>query len=172
MKMQETAFFGCGCFWCSEALFAKKPGVINVTPGYAGGTTKHPTYDEVCTGKTGHAEVIRVVFDPEKTSYESLLDYFWKIHNPTTLNQQGPDVGTQYRSIIFYTNEDQKKIAEASLQKASSLFSQPIVTEILPLEAFYEAEKYHQKFYEKNPSHLYCKMVIAPKLLIIHETAE
>jgi peptide-methionine (S)-S-oxide reductase len=161
---QEVAYFGGGCFWCSEALFARRKGVIAVTPGYAGGWTKDPSYDDVCTGTTGHAEVIRIEFDPQVTTFEKLLDYFWKMHDPTTLNRQGHDEGSQYRSIILFTNQEQKKQAEESLKKASKNYKSPIVTKIRPLEAFYEAEEYHKNFYSKNPTHRYCTIVIAPKL--------
>lgn len=160
----ELATFGGGCFWCVEAIFKQVPGVIAVTSGYAGGYTKNPTYKEVCSGTTGHAEVVQVEYDPQKVSYKGLLDVFWKSHDPTSLNRQGADVGTQYRSIILYHNEEQKKIAEESKKEVSKNFDKPIVTEIVPLDKFYKAEEYHQDFYAKNPNYSYCSIVIKPKL--------
>lgn len=160
------ATFGGGCFWCMEAVFEKIEGVESVISGYAGGTKENPTYEEVCTGRIGHAEVVQIEYDPEKLSYEKLLDMFWKAHDPTTLNRQGADIGTQYRSIILYHNETQRTAAERSKQQAeaSGRFSDPIVTEIKPLTAFYRAEEYHQDYYEKNPYAGYCRIVIRPKL--------
>lgn len=160
----ELATFGGGCFWCLEAVFKQVPGVVSVTSGYAGGYTKNPTYKEVCSGTTGHAEVIQIEYDPKKISYRELLDIFWKSHDPTSLNRQGADVGTQYRSIILYHNEEQKKIAEESKKDVSKYYDKPIVTEIVPLNAFYKAEEYHQNFYEKNPDYSYCVLAIKPKL--------
>jgi len=162
----EQATFGAGCFWCVEAIFHQVKGVESVEAGYAGGHVKNPTYREVCSGKTGHAEVARIVFDPDVVSYKELLEVFWHTHNPTTKNRQGADVGTQYRSVIFYHDEKQKKIAEQSLKKtdASGLWDDPIVTEIEPLENFYKAEDYHQNYYQNNPNQGYCSIVIAPKL--------
>lgn len=160
----ELATLGGGCFWCMEAVFQQLPGVISVTSGYAGGFTRNPTYKEVCSGNTGHAEVIQIEFDPQKISYEEILEIFWKVHDPTTLNRQGADIGTQYRSIILYHNENQKKIAEESKAKVSKYFPRPIVTEIVPLETFYKAEEYHQNYYRKNPDYGYCQIVIKPKL--------
>jgi len=162
----EKATFGAGCFWCVEAIFKDLKGVHKVESGYAGGTVPNPTYEDVCTGKTGHAEVIQILFDPNITSFEELLRVFWHSHDPTTLNKQGADVGTQYRSVIFYHNETQKSIAEASKKRTdeSKLWQDPIVTEIVPLDEFYKAEEYHQDFYEQNPGQTYCSYVIAPKL--------
>lgn len=162
----ETATFGTGCFWCSEAVFSRVEGVEAVEPGYSGGTTKNPTYEQVCSGTTGHAEVVRVKFDPAKISYEELLDLFWQIHDPTTLNRQGADVGTQYRSVIFYHSEDQRKTAEASMKaaQASGKFKDPIVTQLVAAPAFYPAEDYHRDYYRRNPGNLYCRIVIHPKL--------
>jgi len=164
MDQVEKATFGAGCFWCVEAVYERLPGVESVVAGYAGGTKANPTYEEVCTGKTGHAEVAQISFDPSKISYEQLLEWFWKSHDPTTLNRQGADVGTQYRSVIFYENEKQKASAEKSKNGAQSMFEDPIVTEILPLEEFYRAENYHQDYYRLNPSAPYCSFVIRPKL--------
>jgi len=164
MSNSEQATFGAGCFWCVEAVFQRIPGVISVMPGYAGGTTPNPTYEEVCTGKTGHAEVAQITYDPTKTSYEKLLNVFWQAHDPTTLNRQGADVGTQYRSVIFYHDEKQKLIAEKSKAEVQKLFDDPIVTEIVPLKAFYKAENYHQNYYKNNPNAPYCVFVIKPKL--------
>lgn len=162
----EKATFGAGCFWCVEAVFEDLKGVETVEAGYAGGDTKNPTYREVSYGNTGHAEVARIVYDPSIISYEQLLEVFWHTHNPTTLNRQGADVGTQYRSVIFYHNEEQKEIAEKSKAKteASGLWEDPIVTEITPLKNYSKAENYHQNYYENNPNAGYCQVVIAPKL--------
>lgn len=160
----EKATFGAGCFWCVEAVFERLDGVQSVVSGYAGGTKEHPTYEEVCSGRTGHAEVAQITFDPAKVSYEQLLGLFWKSHDPTTLNRQGADVGTQYRSVIFYHDERQKDTAEHSKQHAKSMFADPIVTEIQPLTTFYEAENYHQDYYRNNANAPYCRMVIKPKL--------
>src|SRR5436309_15784567 len=143
----EFATFGGGCFWCTEAIFQMLPGVKSVTSGFAGGTKENPTYKEVCTGTTGHAEVIQVGYDPKVVSYEKLLDTFWEAHDPTTLNRQGHDSGTQYRSIILYSNEAQKAAAEKSKAAAQKHLSKPIVTEISPLKKFYKAEEYHQDYY-------------------------
>lgn len=163
MKTQ-TATLGGGCFWCVEAVFERIPGILAVTSGYAGGQTENPTYDDICTGRTGHAEVVQIEFDPEKVSYDKIVDLFWDAHDPTTLNRQGADVGTQYRSIILTENNDQERIAKESLTRAQSRFSSPIVTEIVPLKKFYPAEDYHQDFASRAPSHPYVRAVIAPKL--------
>jgi peptide-methionine (S)-S-oxide reductase len=160
----ESATFGGGCFWCLDAVFERVPGVKSVTCGYAGGHTENPTYHEVCSDTTGHAEVIQVEYDPQKISYEKLLDVFWDAHDPTTMNRQGPDAGTQYRSIILCHNEAQKLAAEKSKQLAAWRFTSPIVTEIVPLKKFYRAEDYHQDYFRKNPNAPYCQMVIRPKL--------
>jgi len=162
----ETAMFGAGCFWCVEAVFERVKGVRSATPGYAGGTVADPTYKQVCTGTTGHAEVVRVEFDPDTVSYRELLDLFWRMHDPTTLNRQGADVGTQYRSAVFTFSEAQKKDAEemkAALAR-SGRFKKPIVTQIVPAATFYRAEDYHLDYYRKNPKAGYCRAVIAPKL--------
>lgn len=160
----ELATFGTGCFWCTEAVFQTMEGVKSSVSGYAGGTTPDPTYERVCTGTTGHAEVIQVEFDPARISYEKLLQMFWKIHDPTTLNRQGNDRGTQYRSVIFYHNEAQKLAAEKSKLAAQARFREPIVTQIVPLTKFYRAEDYHQDYYRKHPEQGYCRIVIKPKL--------
>lgn len=160
----QTATFGAGCFWCVEAVFENLEGVRAVESGYMGGHVENPTYRQVCEGTTGHAEVTRIYFDPEVISYETLLDWLWRSHDPTTLNRQGADVGTQYRSAIFYHDEAQKAVAEASKEKAQSLFDDPIVTEITPASEFYVAEDYHQDYYRLNGSAPYCQMVIRPKL--------
>src|ERR1041385_832044 len=160
----ELATLGGGCFWCTEALFQMLPGVKSVASGYAGGTKENPTYKEVCTGTTGHAEVIQIEYDPDKVSYEKLLETFWEAHDPTTLNRQGHDTGTQYRSIILYSNETQKAAAEKSKAEAQKRFTQPIVTEIVPLKKFYKAEDYHQDYYRSNPQQGYCRAVIRPKV--------
>ncbi len=161
----ETATIGGGCFWCAEAVFQRIPGVQSVTSGFAGGATPNPSYEQVCTGTTGHAEVIQLKFDPAVLSYDKVLEIFWEAHDPTTLNRQGADLGTQYRSIILYSDEAQKKAAEASKAKAAEHFKDPIVTEIVPLKAFYPAEDYHQNFYNLNKNkQSYCQFVITPKL--------
>jgi peptide-methionine (S)-S-oxide reductase len=162
----EQAIFGAGCFWCVEAVFQRVPGVLKVESGYSGGSIKNPTYKEICSGLTGHAEVCRISFDPSIVTYKTLLSVFWQTHNPTTLNRQGADVGTQYRSAIFYINEDQKATAEkykAELDK-SGAFGDPIVTEISALQNYYPAEDYHQNYYNQNSEQSYCQFVIAPKL--------
>lgn len=160
----ETATVGGGCFWCTEALFQMLPGVKSVSSGYAGGTTVNPSYQDVCSGNTGHAEVIQIQFDPALVSYEKILSTFWEAHDPTTLNQQGADHGTQYRSIILYSSEAQKLAAEKSKAEAQKHFSKPIVTEIVALKAFYKAEGYHQDYYRSNPDQPYCRFVIQPKV--------
>jgi peptide-methionine (S)-S-oxide reductase len=163
-KNLEKATFGAGCFWCVEAVFQRISGVTSVVPGYAGGTTEKPTYKEVCSGTTGHAEVAQITFDPMKVSYEKLLAVFWQAHDPTTLNRQGNDVGTQYRSVIFYHDEKQKAAAEKSKREAQKEFASPIVTQIEPLTKFYVAEDYHHNYYNENKSQPYCQFVIKPKL--------
>ena len=169
-KMNEstlrTATFGSGCFWCTEAVFQQLKGVASVTSGYAGGEVPNPTYEQVCSGQTGHAEVIRVEYDPEVVDYETLLEVFWKTHDPTTLNRQGNDIGTQYRSVVMFHDEDQQKLAEHYKQKLedAGVFSDPIVTEIVPAATFYAAEKYHQNYFNQNQNQPYCQVMIAPKL--------
>lgn len=160
----ESIVVGGGCFWCTEAAYQLVPGVVSVTSGYAGGFVKNPTYNQVCNGLTGHAEVVRVEFNPSVVSLDRLLDLFWHIHNPTTLNRQGADVGTQYRSIILHANPAQKAAAEASLARANPSWDGKIVTEIVPLDAFYPAESYHQNYYRDNPQAGYCRAVIRPKI--------
>ena len=159
-----TAVFGGGCFWCLDAVYQYVPGIIKITSGFAGGNTPNPSYDQVCTGRTGHAEVIQITYDPSKVSYNDLLNLFWKAHDPTTLNRQGADTGTQYRSIILTLNPEEFAQAEASKKKAQPLFPDPIVTEIKPLTVFYPAEGYHQDYYSNNKQAPYCRAVIAPKL--------
>ncbi|MFZ1072109.1 MAG: peptide-methionine (S)-S-oxide reductase MsrA [Verrucomicrobiia bacterium] len=160
----ETATLGGGCFWCMEAVYERLPGVISVTSGFAGGYAVDPTYQQVCAGGTGHAEVTQIVFNPAKISYEKLLNVFWQAHDPTTLNRQGADEGTQYRSIILYHSDAQKLAAEKSKEAAQNNFKRPIVTEIVPFTNFYKAEDYHQEYYDNNSSAAYCQIVIAPKL--------
>lgn len=162
----ETATFGGGCFWCTEAIFKSLKGVETVESGYSGGTTKNPTYKEVCTGETGHAEVIQITFDPAKIGFHELLEVFWETHDPTTLNRQGADVGTQYRSVIFYHSPQQKEIAEkykAELNKGN-VFNKPVVTQLVPFDKFYKAENYHQDYFRNNSTQGYCQIVIVPKL--------
>lgn len=161
----QVATFGTGCFWCTEAIFQQIPGVISATSGYMGGHLANPTYQQVCEEDTGHAEVIQVVFDPEKITYPQLLEWFWQAHDPTQLNRQGADVGTQYRSVIFFHNDTQKAAAIASMEKAQPDFKDPIVTEITAAQQFYPAENYHQDYYFLNKTQNgYCSAVISPKL--------
>lgn len=160
----ELATYGGGCFWCVEAIFQRLDGVKSVVSGYAGGKTENPTYKEICGGDTGHAEVIQIEYDPKKISYAQLLDVFWQAHDPTTLNRQGADRGTQYRSIILYHDERQKQVAESAKKAAAGQFRDPIVTEIVPLTKFYKAEGYHQNYYNDNKNAPYCQFVIRPKL--------
>lgn len=161
----ETATLGAGCYWCIEAAYRQLDGVISVTSGFMGGAVESPTYEQVCEGETGHAEVVQVVFDPKRISYEKVLAWFWDLHDPTTLNRQGNDVGTQYRSAIFYHSDAQKRTAEASKAAAAANFEDPIVTEITKATVFYPAPKYHQNYYFENKSkNPYCKYVIEPKL--------
>lgn len=162
----EVATLGGGCFWCLEAVYQEMAGVITVISGYMGGHTDSPTYEEVCSSKTGHAEVVQIVFDPSVTSYRQILDVFFTIHDPTTLNRQGNDVGTQYRSIIFFHSPEQEKIAREVIQEltSSNVFADPIVTEIQPASQFYLAESYHQNYFRENPFRPYCMFAIAPKV--------
>lgn len=162
----DTATLGNGCFWCTEAIFQDLSGVMKVTSGYSGGTVKNPSYREVCNGSTGHAECLQIIFDPKTVSFDELLEIFWKTHDPTTLNRQGNDVGTQYRSAIFYHNEKQKELAEKykmELNK-SGAYDSPIVTEITPFTVFYPAEDYHQEYFNLNGEEPYCRFVIQPKV--------
>ncbi len=162
----EIATFGAGCFWCVEAVLEQVDGIHDVSSGYMGGHTENPTYKQICNGDTGHAEVVQVSFDPDTLSYAAVLDWFWRLHDPTTLNRQGGDVGTQYRSAIFVHSDDQRRVAEASkaAADASGAFSSRIVTEITDASTYYPAEEYHQDYYRANKSQGYCRMVIAPKL--------
>lgn len=162
----ETATLGAGCFWCVEAIYQRLEGVEKVESGYSGGTVKNPSYEQVCTGRTGHAEVIQVTFNPKKLSFKELLEVFFKTHDPTTLNKQGADVGTQYRSAIFYHSDEQKKTAEQVKKEtnAAKIWDDPIVTEISPFTVFFKAEPYHQDYYNQNSYQPYCMMVINPKL--------
>lgn len=165
-KKLQKATFGSGCFWCTEAVFELVEGVTSVTSGYTGGNIKNPTYEEVCSEKSGHAEVVQLTFDPEVVSYDELLEIFWKTHDPTTLNRQGNDVGSQYRSVVYYHNPEQKELVEKykeALDK-SGAWVNPIVTEIEPAAEFYKAEDYHQDYYENNPQQGYCSFIIAPKV--------
>lgn len=163
---KKQATFGAGCFWCVEAIFEQIEGVLDVRSGYAGGTTKNPTYKDVCSGRTGHVEVIQIDFNPQIITYEDLLDILWKSHDPTTVNKQGRDIGSQYRSAIFYHSEQQRIAAEESKKKMdkSGKYSDSIVTEIIPIGSFYKAENYHQDYYRLNKEAPYCQLVIAPKL--------
>lgn len=162
----DTATFGSGCFWCTEAIFERVKGVQKVISGYAGGTTENPSYEQVCTGKTGHAEVCQILFDPSVVSFADLLKIFWKTHDPTTLNRQGADEGTQYRSVIFYHSDEQKNVAEHYKKELdlSGAWENPIVTQIVPFTKFYSAEAYHQNYFANNPTQGYCSFVIAPKV--------
>ena len=160
----EVAVFGGGCFWCTEGMYQLVPGVEKVVSGFAGGTVKQPTYHQVCTGETGHAEVVQITFDPAKVTYRDIIDLFWHAHDPTTLNRQGHDEGTQYRSIILYSDDEQKKAAEASKKEAQKEIEAPIVTEIVPLTTFWPAEDYHQNFANNNPYQGYVCAVVKPKV--------
>lgn len=162
----EQATLGGGCFWCLEAIFENIEGVENVVSGYAGGHVANPTYEQVCTGTTGHAEVVQISFDPSRISYREILEIFFTMHDPTTLNRQGNDVGPQYRSVVFYHNPEQKKIAENIIREieASGVWGRPLVTQVAPLDAFYPAEAEHQEFFRRNPYQPYCQFVIAPKV--------
>ena len=166
MAKSEIATLGGGCFWCVEAVFQRIDGVISVKPGYAGGKVKNPTYKQICTGNTGHAEVAKIEFDPSKITFSQILNVFWQSHNPTTLNRQGNDVGTQYRSVIFFHSESQEEIAKKSKADAdeSGYWDNEIVTEITPLNNYYDAEDYHDNYYNDNPNQPYCLFVIKPKL--------
>lgn len=166
MKNYEVATFGGGCFWCLEAIYLDLRGVISVVSGYAGGHTTHPTYQQVCTGMTGHAEVVQIKFDPEQITYRQMVEVFFSIHDPTTLNRQGADVGTQYRSVLFTHNPMQAAIAREVMNEisAAGIWPNPIVTQIEPLDAFYPAEDYHQRYFQRNPYQGYCMAVIAPKV--------
>ncbi len=163
-QQRETATLGGGCFWCLEAVFKRTDGVQDVTSGYAGGQTPDPTYEQVCSGTTGHAEVVQVVFDPTVIAFADVLRKFFSAHDPTTLNRQGADVGTQYRSVILCDNEAQEKTARAIAEEVGKSLAGPVVTEIVPLTTFYPAEEYHQDYFDKNPTAGYCRVVIAPKL--------
>lgn len=165
-QKSETITLGGGCFWCTEAIFQRVKGIIKVEPGYSGGKIPHPTYREVCSGLTGHAEVVQITYNPHVISLEKILEIFWKTHDPTTLNRQGADVGTQYRSVIFYHNEQQKQTAAELKQMLDQarIWDNPIVTEISAFTHFYPAEKYHQNYFEDNPNQGYCQFVIVPKL--------
>jgi methionine-S-sulfoxide reductase len=164
-EVNDTATFAGGCFWCIDAIYREIKGVMEVKSGYTGGKTVNPTYSEVCTGETGHAEAVQIVYDPKKVSYAKLLEVFFTVHNPTTLNQQGADVGTQYRSAILYHNQAQKELAELVIKRltAEGTYSNPIVTEVVSFKVFYVAEGYHQDYFENNKRQPYCQMVIQPK---------
>ena len=166
MEELDSATLGGGCFWCLEAVYTRLEGVKSVVSGYAGGNVENPTYEQVCTGETSHAEVVKINFDSKETSFETLLEWFWRCHDPTTLNRQGGDIGTQYRSVIYYENENQKSIAHKSKIDADSSgsFDNPIVTEIHELDVFYPAEDYHHDYYKNNPDAGYCTYIIRPKL--------
>ncbi len=165
-RARETATLAGGCFWCLEAVYELLKGVDDVTSGYAGGTTQNPSYEQVCSGMTGHAEVVQVGFDPSVISFKDLLDVFFTIHDPTTLNRQGYDAGTQYRSAIFYHSPDQKATAEQTIKELTDakLWEDPIVTQVEPLDVFYPAEEYHQHYFERNPNQPYCRAIVAPKV--------
>ncbi|HET8655753.1 MAG TPA: peptide-methionine (S)-S-oxide reductase MsrA [Longimicrobiaceae bacterium] len=163
---RETATLGGGCFWCLEPLYDDLRGVVDVVSGYSGGTVPDPSYQQVCSGATGHAEVVQVTFDPREISFREILEVFFTMHDPTTLNRQGADVGTQYRSVVFYRSEEQKRVAEEVIAEldGEGIWSEPIVTQLVPFEAFYPAEEYHQEYFENNPRQPYCQMVVAPKV--------
>jgi peptide-methionine (S)-S-oxide reductase len=166
MDRNKHAYFAGGCFWCTEAVYKRIKGVLKVVPGYCGGNLKNPTYNEVCSGLTGHAETVQVIYDSEKVSFKSLLEVFFKTHNPTTINRQGNDVGSHYRSIAFYSDGREKKIIENYIDKLNKhdIYSDDIVTQIIKFDAFYKAEKYHENYYELNKNQPYCDLVITPKI--------
>ena len=170
-EQKQIAVFGGGCFWCTEAVFDELRGVLSVVSGYTGGVVKNPTYDQVCAGDTGHAEAIRIEFDPRQITFRDLLTVFFATHDPTTVNRQGNDVGTQYRSAIFYDDDSQKREAESFIEELeqAGTFGRPIVTSLEPLTHFYEAENYHQKYYANNPHQSYCQVMIPPKLNKLHK---
>jgi peptide-methionine (S)-S-oxide reductase len=171
MEETQVAVFGGGCFWCTEAVFDELEGVVSVMPGYAGGSVKNPTYEKVCRGETGHAEVIRIEFDPSQILFRDLLTVFFATHDPTTLNRQGADVGTQYRSVVFYVDEEQKRQAELFIKELNDAtsFGRPVVTTVEPLKEFYPAEDYHRKYYANNTYQPYCQITIPPKLNKLHK---
>ncbi|WP_411966280.1 peptide-methionine (S)-S-oxide reductase MsrA [Haloferax sp. YSMS24] len=169
MEATQTATFGGGCFWCIEAAFKELDGIAAVTSGYAAGDVADPTYEQVCSGNTGHAEVVQVEFDPHVVAYEDLLDVFFAIHDPTQLNRQGPDVGTQYRSIVLYHDDDQRRLAEAYIEAVDESYDDDVVTELEPIGTFYEAEPYHQDYFEKNPNDAYCQFHASPKVEKVRE---
>lgn len=164
MATEEKALLGGGCFWCIEAVYRRVKGVTSAVSGYAGGEKPNPDYRSVCSGQTGHAEVVEITFDPDVVTFEAILEIFWAVHDPTTLNRQGADAGTQYRSVIFYRDAAQKAAAEASMARAQNLFDAPIVTELSPAPTFFPAEAYHQNYYDLNTQQGYCQVVIAPKI--------
>jgi peptide-methionine (S)-S-oxide reductase len=166
LEGKEMTTLGGGCFWCIEAVFDDLKGVENVESGYSGGTVANPTYKQVCTGTTGHAEVVQITFDPKIISYKEILEVFFTVHDPTTLNRQGPDEGTQYRSVIFYHNNEQKTISEQTIKQLNNekIWDDPIVTEVVPFKTFYKAEDYHQEYYKLNGDQPYCRLVISPKV--------
>ena len=161
----DVATVGGGCFWCIEAVYSELNGVVKAESGYSGGTVTNPSYEDVCTDETGHAEVVQVTFDPKVISYKEILHVFFSVHDPTTLNRQGADVGTQYRSVIFYHNDSQKKIAEEVMSEMAKVWTNPLVTQLAPIDKFYRAEEYHQQYFRNNPSQGYCQIVIHPKLV-------
>ena len=170
MTETRTATLAGGCFWCIEAAFEELAGVVDVTSGYAGGDVPDPSYEAVCSGTTGHAEAVQVEYDPDAVSYEDLLEVFFAVHDPTTRDRQGPDVGSQYRSAVFYHDDGQRELAEAYAESLAEAYDDPIVTEIEPLETFYEAEPHHQNYFEKNPSQAYCVVNVRPKVEKVRET--
>jgi peptide-methionine (S)-S-oxide reductase len=169
MQNMETIILGGGCFWCIEAVYQRIQGVHTVTSGYTGGHTQNPSYEEVSNADTGHAEVVKIDYNPKEITLEKLLETFWRVHNPTTLNKQGHDIGSQYRSCIYYTNEAQLPVIEKSITAMAEVFQDPIVTLVEPLSVFYPAEEYHQNYFNKHPESGYCQLVIAPKLQKIHK---
>jgi peptide-methionine (S)-S-oxide reductase len=166
----EIATLGGGCFWCTEAVFQQMKGVQSVESGYTGGQVPNPTYEQVCEGTTGHAEVVRVVFDPAVVSFRELLEVFFTIHDPTTLNRQGNDVGTQYRSVIYYQTSQQQEVAKQVISEMANVWDAPIVTELSPAETFYKAESYHQNYFRQNPMQGYCAFIVAPKVAKFRQT--
>src|SRR5660398_29845 len=169
-KSQETTTLGGGCFWCLEAVFSELRGVKNVVSGYSGGSVPDPSYQQICTGATGHAEVVQITFDPDIISFKELVEIFLTVHHPTTLNRQGADVGTQYRSVIFYRTKEQENVVREVIKafEVSNIWRAPIVTELAPFKVFYTAEEYHQKYFKRNPDQMYCSVVISPKFCLLY----
>jgi peptide-methionine (S)-S-oxide reductase len=172
VEMTKEIVLGAGCFWCTEAAYSMIPGVVSTMPGYAGGTTPDPSYEQVCTGETGHAEVLKIEYDPARISLDALLDIFLTIHDPTSLNRQGGDIGSQYRSIILFSSSEDEEKVKSYLARVQKEFHRPLVTEVKPLQAFYPAEEYHRHYFKLHPTESYCRLVIAPKVKKVEKKAK